>query len=154
MQFLEIGTSRNSVVTKSLDCRGSLSPVLKKNLQLAGPQLGRRREENIGSMRLPEIESPVQNISAHSSLETRVPRIAIVGAGFVGSTTAFALMMSGMAAEIVLIDRDSRRAEGHVNDLRDAEVFSYTTRIFVGDFSDCCSADVTIVTAGVSQSGQ
>ena len=96
----------------------------------------------------------VQNISTHPSLEPRVPRIAIVGAGFVGSTTAYALMMSGMAAEIVLIDRDSRRAEGHVSDLRDAEVFSHTTRIFVGDFSDCCSADVTIITAGVSQSGQ
>lgn len=105
-------------------------------------------------MRLTEIESPVQTISTHSSLEPTVPRIAIVGAGFVGSTTAYALMMSGMAAEIVLIDRDSRRAEGHVNDLRDAEVFSHTTRIFAGDFSDCCSADVTIITAGVSQSGQ
>jgi len=105
-------------------------------------------------MQLPEIESPVQNISTHPSLEPRVPRIAIVGAGFVGSTTAYALVMSGMAAEIVLIDRDSRRAEGHVNDLRDAEVFSHTTRIYVGDFSDCCSADVTIITAGVSQSGQ
>ena len=105
-------------------------------------------------MRFPEIESPAQNISTYPSLELRAPRIAIVGAGFVGSTTAFALMMSGMAAEIVLIDRDSRRVEGHVNDLRDAEVFSHSTRIFVGDFSDCCSADVTIVTAGVSQSGQ
>jgi malate/lactate dehydrogenase len=74
-------------------------------------------------MRLPEIESPVRNISTHSSLVSGVPRIAIVGAGFVGSTTAYALMMSGMAAEIVLIDQDPRRAEGHVNDLRDAEVF-------------------------------
>jgi L-lactate dehydrogenase len=71
-------------------------------------------------MQLREIESAVQNISTHPSLEPRVPRIAIVGAGLVGSTTAYALMMSGMAAEIVLIDRDSRRAEGHVNDLRDA----------------------------------
>jgi L-lactate dehydrogenase len=105
-------------------------------------------------MRLSEIESPVQNISTYPSLEPRVPRIAIVGAGFVGSTTAYALMMSGVAAEIVLIGRDSRRAEGHVNDLRDAEVFSPTTRIRVGDCSDCCSADVTIITAGVSQSGQ
>ena len=108
-------------------------------------------------MRLPEIESiesPVQNISTHPSREPRVPRIAIVGAGFVGSTTAYALMMSGMAAEIVLIDRDEHRAEGQVNDLRDAEAFSHTTRILVGDFSDCCSADVTIITAGVSQSGQ
>jgi L-lactate dehydrogenase len=95
-----------------------------------------------------------QNISTNPSLEPRVPRIAIVGAGFVGSTTAYALMMSGIAAEIVLIDRDSRRAEGHVSDLRDAEVFSHTTRICAGDFSDCCSADVAIITAGISQSGQ
>lgn len=70
-----------------------------------------------------ETDSPEQNTSTHQSLATRIPRIAIVGAGFVGSTTAYALMMSGMAAEIALIDRDARRAEGHVNDLRDAEVF-------------------------------
>lgn len=105
-------------------------------------------------MRRSEIESPVQNISTHPTLEPSVSRIAIVGAGFVGSTTAYALMMSGMASEIVLIDRDERRAEGQVNDLRDAEAFSHSTRILVGDFSDCCSADVTIITAGVSQSGQ
>ena len=53
---------------------------------------------------------------------TRIPQIAIVGAGFVGSTTAYASLNSGMAAEIVLIDRDRRRAEDHVQDLRDAEV--------------------------------
>jgi L-lactate dehydrogenase len=63
-------------------------------------------------------------------------------------------MMSGIAAEIVLIDRDARRAEGQVNDLRDAEVFSHTTRVFVGDFSDCRSADITVIMAGVSQAGQ
>jgi len=105
-------------------------------------------------MRSSETDSPKENTSRPQSLETRIPRIAIVGAGFVGSTTAYALMMSGMAAEIALIDRDVRRAEGHVNDLRDAEVFSHTTRVFVGDFSDCCGADITVITAGVSQSGQ
>ena len=105
-------------------------------------------------MSFPEIDSLVGNTSKHASLETRIPRVAIVGAGFVGSTTAYALMMSGMAAEIALIGRDPRRAEGQVNDLRDAEVFSHTTRVFVGDFPDCCLADVTVITAGVSQSGQ
>ncbi|HVR26623.1 MAG TPA: L-lactate dehydrogenase [Candidatus Polarisedimenticolia bacterium] len=105
-------------------------------------------------MRLSELESAVQDLSTHPSPEPRTLRIAMVGAGFVGSTTAFALMMSGMGAEIVVIDRASRRAEGQVNDLRDAEVFSQTTGIFVGDLSDCCSADVTFITAGVSQSGQ
>ena len=84
---------------------------------------------------------------------TQIPRVAIVGSGFVGSTTAYALLNSGMAAEIVRIDRDRRRAEGHVQDLRDAEVFSDATRVFAGEFGDCYSADVTIISAGVSQSG-
>src|SRR5580700_2756225 len=85
---------------------------------------------------------------------TRIPRIAIVGTGFVGSTTAYALLLSKTPAEIVLINRDKRRADGHVQDLRDAEVFSHTTRVAAGHFDDCCSADVIIITVGVSQSGQ
>jgi len=52
---------------------------------------------------------------------TRILGVAIVGTGFVGSTTAYALLMLGTPAEIVLIDRDRRRAEGHAQDLRDAE---------------------------------
>src|SRR5215472_3116134 len=82
-----------------------------------------------------------------------MPRVAIVGTGFVGSTTAYALLMSGTPAEIVLVDRDRRRAEGHVHDLRDAEGFTCSGRITVGDFCDCCSADVTIITTGASQAG-
>ena len=105
-------------------------------------------------MQFSDVDLSVSSNSKYLSLQTRIPRIAIVGAGFVGSTTAYALMMSGMAVDIALIDRDLRRAEGHVNDLRDAEVFSHTTRVFVGDFSDCCSADITVITAGVSQAGQ
>jgi L-lactate dehydrogenase len=84
---------------------------------------------------------------------TRLPRIAIAGTGFVGSTTAYALLMSGMPAEVVLIDRDPRRVEGHVQDLRDAEVFSHGGRAVAGEFADCCSADVTIISAGTSQAG-
>lgn len=83
----------------------------------------------------------------------QIPRVAIVGTGFVGSTTAYALLMSGLTAEIVLIDRDGRRAEGHVHDLRDAEAFSHNTHIVAGEFGDCCSADVIIITAGTSQAG-
>jgi malate/lactate dehydrogenase len=76
-------------------------------------------------------------------------RVAVVGTGYVGSTTAYALLISGTAAEIVLIDRDSQRAKGHVQDLKDAELFSHTTRVLAGEFADCGSADVVIVTAGV-----
>jgi len=87
-------------------------------------------------------------------VRSRIPRVAVVGTGFVGSTTAYALLLSKTPAEIVLINRDKRRADGHVQDLRDAEVFSHTTRVVAGHFDDCCSADVIIITAGVSQSGQ
>src|SRR6202048_682853 len=95
----------------------------------------------------------IQSIN-QNYVRSRIPRVAIVGTGFVGSTTAYALLLSGAAAEIVLINRDERRADGHVQDLRDAEVFSHTTRVVAGQFDDCCSADVIIITAGVSQSGQ
>jgi threonine dehydrogenase-like Zn-dependent dehydrogenase len=94
--------------------------------------------------------SPDISPKQHDEMRARIPRVAIVGTGFVGSTTAYALLISGTAAEIVLIDRDRRRAEGHVHDLRDAEVYSHSTRVFAGEFGDCCSADVTIITTGVS----
>ena len=80
-----------------------------------------------------------------------VPRVAIVGTGFVGATTAYALLMSGTVAEIVLIDRDRKRAEGQADDLRDAALFSPYAKVLAGDFSDCRDADVTIITAGASQ---
>src|SRR3984957_9742581 len=96
----------------------------------------------------------VTHFNNQNPARTRIPRVAIVGTGFVGSTTAYALLLSRTPAEIVLIDRDERRADGHVQDLRDAEVFSHTTRVVAGQFDDCCSADVIIITAGASQSGR
>ena len=78
-------------------------------------------------------------------------RAVIIGAGSVGATTAYALLISGTAAEIVLINRNRQLAEGQVHDLKDAALFAHTTRIVVGDFSDCQSADVIIITAGVHQ---
>src|SRR6202000_2233365 len=92
--------------------------------------------------------------SNQNDLRRRIPRVDIGGTGFVGSTTAYALLLSRTPAEIVLIDRDERRADGHVQDLRDAEVFSHTTKVVAGRFDDCCSADVIIITAGASQLGR
>jgi L-lactate dehydrogenase len=80
-----------------------------------------------------------------------VASVAIVGVGLVGATTAHALLVSGAAAEIVLVGRDRQRIEGHVDDLRDATLYSHPTRIFAGDYSDCASADVIIVAVGTPQ---
>jgi L-lactate dehydrogenase len=72
----------------------------------------------------------------------------------VGATTAYALLLSGTAPEIVLINRNRKLAEGHAQDLKDAVLFSHPTRIFAGDFSDCQNADVIIVTAGAGQTAE
>lgn len=78
-------------------------------------------------------------------------RIAIVGAGHVGSTLAYALLLNGLAAEIVLIDRDRERAIGEAADLSDGVPFTLTTRIKAGELADCAGAAVTVVTAGAAQ---
>lgn len=91
-------------------------------------------------------------VDALASSVRRIPRVAIVGVGLVGATTAYALLMSGEVSEIVLIGRDRERVEGHVSDLRDAALYSHSGRIDAGDFTDCTTADAIIVTVGAPQS--
>jgi len=78
-------------------------------------------------------------------------RVAIVGAGNVGATFAYALLLSGLAAEIVLIDSNRAKAEGEAMDLNHTEPFAHPTRIWAGDFPDCAQAAVTVVAAGANQ---
>ena len=75
-------------------------------------------------------------------------RVAIIGAGKVGATFAYGLLMSGVANDIVLIDSNRAKAEGEVMDLEHAQAFAPPTRISVGDYSDCADASVIVVTAG------
>ncbi len=79
------------------------------------------------------------------------PKVVIVGAGAVGSTFAYTLMNSGLAEDIVLIDRDTERAEGEVMDLNHGLFFAPPVRIAVGDYRDCRDADLVVITAGASQ---
>src|SRR5436305_8350423 len=78
-------------------------------------------------------------------------RVAVVGTGNVGSTFAYALLLSGLAAEIVLIDANQARAEGEAMDLNHAAPFTHPTRIWAGDYNDCAGAAITVLTAGVKQ---
>ncbi len=78
-------------------------------------------------------------------------RVAVVGMGNVGATFAYALLLSGLAAEIVLIDVNRAKAEGEAMDLNHTEPFAHPTRIWAGDYSDCAQAAVTVVTAGAAQ---
>ena len=78
-------------------------------------------------------------------------KVAIVGAGNVGATAAYALLLSGLAAEIVLIDANKKRAEGEAMDLAHAVPFSRPTKVWAGDYQDCAGAAITILAAGTGQ---
>ncbi|MDP4238263.1 MAG: L-lactate dehydrogenase [Bacteroidota bacterium] len=79
------------------------------------------------------------------------PKIAIVGAGNVGSTFAFSLMISGLAREIVLIDKNESLAVGECMDLNHAISFTHPTRIYAAGFEGCKDADIVVITAGANQ---
>ena len=88
---------------------------------------------------------------AQNPEESRLARVAVVGTGNVGSTFAYALLLSGLAAEIVLIDVSRTKAEGEAMDLNHAVPFTHPTRVWAGDYSDCAGATVTVLAAGVGQ---
>lgn len=83
--------------------------------------------------------------------QTHPTRVAIVGAGNVGASFAYALLLSGLATEIVLIDVNRAKAEGEAMDLNHAVPFAHPTRIWAGEYADCAGAAVTVVTAGAAQ---
>ncbi|SKA78564.1 L-lactate dehydrogenase [Clostridium sp. USBA 49] len=78
-------------------------------------------------------------------------KISIIGSGFVGSTTAFALMMSGTASEIVIVDINKDKAEGEAMDLSHGVSFVKPVDIKAGDYKDTKDSDIVIITAGAAQ---
>lgn len=77
-------------------------------------------------------------------------KVVIIGTGFVGSTTAFALMQSGLISDMILIDVNKEKALGEVMDLNHGLSFTKPLTIEVGDYSQCENADVIIIAAGPS----
>ncbi|MGO8795419.1 MAG: L-lactate dehydrogenase [Candidatus Sulfotelmatobacter sp.] len=78
-------------------------------------------------------------------------RVAIVGAGNVGATYAYALLLNRLSSEIILIDANRAKAEGEAMDLNHAMPFAHPTRIWAGEFADCAGAAITVLTAGANQ---
>ena len=84
-----------------------------------------------------------------SNLNTR--KLAVIGCGFVGSASAFALMQSGLFSEMVLIDANRARAEGEALDISHGLPFAKPMKIYAGDYPDLADASLIVVTAGAGQ---
>lgn len=78
-------------------------------------------------------------------------RVAVVGAGNVGASFAFHLLVTGLASEIVLIDANRKKAEGEAMDLNHAAPLTHSSRIWAGDYADTAGAAITVITAGSAQ---
>lgn len=79
--------------------------------------------------------------------------VAVVGGGGrVGATFAYALVLSGLASRIVLVDAHRARAEGEAIDLMHGSPFVRPVEVKAGGYEDCAEADIIVVTAGAAQS--
>lgn len=84
-------------------------------------------------------------------LYKRKRKVSIIGAGFVGATTAYALMNSGIATEICLYDINMDKAMGEVMDLVHGTSFVKPVNIYAGSLEETKDSDIVIITAGVGQ---
>ena len=78
-------------------------------------------------------------------------KVGLIGTGMVGTSFAYSLMQSGLANELVLIDRDTARAEGEAMDLNHGMPFVRPMRIITGTYNDLTDVDMIVICAGASQ---
>ncbi|MGM9518584.1 MAG: L-lactate dehydrogenase [Acidaminococcus sp.] len=78
-------------------------------------------------------------------------KVAIIGCGMVGATTAYTLMQHGLFSEMVLVDVNKERAEGEAMDINHGMTFASPMDIYAGDYDDIMDAAIIVVTAGAGQ---
>lgn len=78
-------------------------------------------------------------------------KISVIGAGFVGSTTAYTLLLSGLVSEIVLIDINRDKAEGDAMDMNHGMSFVSPVKVTSGGYEEIKGSDMIIITAGANQ---
>lgn len=78
-------------------------------------------------------------------------KVAVIGCGFVGSSSAFALMQSGLFSEMVLLDVNRDRAEGEALDIVHGVPLTKPMKIYAGDYDDIVDAAIIVITAGANQ---
>ena len=75
-------------------------------------------------------------------------KVAIIGAGNVGASIAYALTIRNLATEIILIDVDEKRAEGEALDIQHGIPYMGVSSVRHGGYEDTKDCDFIIITAG------
>ena len=78
-------------------------------------------------------------------------KVTVIGAGSVGSTIAFMMAVKGIAAEIVIIDINEKKALGEAMDIRQGIPFCDPCKIYAGRYEDAKGSDVVVITSGIGR---
>lgn len=78
-------------------------------------------------------------------------KVSIIGAGMVGSTTAYGLIASDITEEIAILDINEKLVKAQVMDLQHSVPFWGYTEIKKGDYKDLRDSKVVIITCGAAQ---
>ena len=78
-------------------------------------------------------------------------KITIIGARSVGSTVAFMMAVKGLAAEIVMIDINEKKALGEAMDIRQGTAFTAPVKIYAGRYEDAAGSDIVVITSGLGR---
>ena len=78
-------------------------------------------------------------------------KVAVIGCGFVGATSAFSLIQTGLFSEMVLIDANAKKAEGEAMDLSHGSAYLTPMNIYAGTYDDIVDAGIIVITAGANQ---
>jgi len=78
-------------------------------------------------------------------------KVGVIGAGFVGSTGAYAMILQGVASEVVLVDINRELAQAQAEDMLHAIPFSPSARVEAGDYQDLRGARLVVLACGVGQ---
>ena len=88
-------------------------------------------------------------------MQTHITKVAIIGAGAVGATVAFSLVVKGVAAEIALVDLKKEKAMGEMLDLAHSMDFQRrNVRVSCGGYEECKDADIVVITAAAPYGGE
>lgn len=88
------------------------------------------------------------NEAGNHNAGTLSRKVAIIGAGFVGASIAYALTIRDLASRIYLIDINEEKARGEAKDIQHGIPYMGTSSVCAGSYSDCADCDLIIITAG------
>lgn len=78
-------------------------------------------------------------------------KVAVIGCGFVGATSAFSLIQTGLFSEMVLIDANQEKAIGEAMDLSHGSAYLTPMNVYAGTYDDIVDAGLIVITAGANQ---